>query len=165
MSLSTRPVSIAALVLAAAILPSGCDMFESSSKGDAKTTTGASLYDRLGGEPAIKAVVDDFVSRAAQDPKVNFFRKGQPAEWKPAEADVATFKTRMVQFIGMATGGPQKYEGKDMKTAHAGMKITNDEFNALAADLTASLNKLNVPAKEQAELLHIVETTRKDIVE
>ena len=81
------------------------------------------------------------------------------------EADVATFKTRLVQFIGMATGGPQKYEGKDMKTAHTGMKITSDEFNALAADLAASLNKLNVPAREQAELLAIVETTRKDIVQ
>ena len=165
MSLNTRLVSLAALVLAAGIVSSGCEMFESSSKSDTTASSTASLYDRLGQEPAIKAVVDDFVTRAAANPKVNFFRKGQPREWKPADADVATFKTRLVEFIGMATGGPQKYEGKDMKTAHTGMKITNDEFNALAADLTASLTKHDVPVKEQAELLAIVETTRKDIVE
>jgi len=158
----TNPKSLAALVLAAGFLSSGC---ESSSKSESRPSSTASLYERLGGEPAIKAVVDDFVTRAANDPRVNFFRKGQAREWKPSDADVATFKTRLVQFIGMATGGPQKYEGTDMKTAHAGMKVTNNEFNALAADLSASLNKLNVPAKEQAELLAIVETTRKDIVE
>ena len=164
MSLNTRLVSLAVLVLAAGIVTSGCEMFESSSKSDTTAST-ASLYDRLGGEAAIKAVVDDFVTRAAQNPKVNFFRKGQPREWKPSEADVSTFKARLVEFIGMATGGPQKYEGKDMKTVHTGMKVTNDEFNALAADLTASLNKHGVQAKEQAELIAIVETTRKDIVE
>jgi len=161
----TRTMSLAVFVLAAGFLSSACDMFESSSKGDSQASSATSLHDRLGGEPAIKAVVDDFVARAADNPKVNFFRRGQPREWKPSEADVATFKTRLTQFIGMATGGSQKYEGKDMKTVHAGMKITNDEFNALAADLAASLNKLNVPAKEQAELLAIVETTRKDIVQ
>ena len=160
----TRPMSLAVLALGAGFLSSACDMFESSSKGDSQASS-APLYDRLGGEPAIKQVVDDFVARAAEDPRVNFFRKGQPREWKPSETEIATLKTRLIQFIGKATGGPQKYEGKDMKTVHAGMKITNDEFNALAADLAASLNKLNVPAREQAELLGIVETTRKDIVE
>ena len=161
---NTRPLSLTALVLAAGCLSSGCEMFDSSSKGDSASST-SSLYDRLGGAPAIRAVVDDFVARAAENPRVNFFRKGQSREWRPSDADVATFKTRLAQFIGMATGGPEKYEGKDMKTAHTGMKVTNDEFNALAADLSASLNKLGVPVKEQAELLAIVETTRKDIVE
>jgi len=165
MSLNTRLVSLAAIVLAAGIVSSGCEMFESSSKSDTTAAGTASLYDRLGKEPAIKAVVDDFVTRAAQDPKVNFFRQGQPREWKPSDADVSTFKTRLIEFISMATGGPQKYSGKDMKTVHTGMKITNDEFNALAADLAASLTKLGVQAKEQAELIAIVETTRKDIVE
>jgi hemoglobin len=70
-----------------------------------------------------------------------------------------------MQFIAVAAGGPQKYTGRDMKSVHRGMKITDAEFNALAADLTASLNKFKVPAKEQKELLAAVEGTRKDIVE
>jgi len=119
-----------------------------------------SLYERLGGEPAITAVVEDFVGRAAADPKVNFFRDG-----KYKGIDVPRLKRQIVEFIGQATGGPQKYTGRDMKQTHKGMKITNAEFDAIAADLAASLDKFKVPAKEKNELLTIVGTTRKDIVE
>ena len=119
-----------------------------------------SLYDRLGGEPAITSVVEDFVGRAAGNPKVNFFRDG-----KFKGIDVARLKRQLVAFIGQATGGPQKYTGRDMKQAHKGMKITNAEFDALAADLAASLDKFKVPAKEKKELLTVVGTTQKDIVE
>jgi hemoglobin len=119
-----------------------------------------SLYERLGGEPAITAVVADFVGRAAADPKVNFFRDG-----KYKGIDVPRLNRLLVEFIGQATGGPQKYTGRDMKQVHKGMKITDAEFDALAADLAASLDKFKVPAKEKKELLAIVGTTRKDIVE
>jgi len=136
-----------------------------TSGAGAKEASGQSLYTRLGGEKAITAVVDDFVPRAASDPKVNFVRKGTPKEWQPTAENVARLKKGLVQFIGMATGGPMKYEGRDMKSLHAGMKITNAEFDALAADLKASLVKLNVPAKERDELLGVVASTRKDIVE
>jgi hemoglobin len=123
------------------------------------------LYDRLGGEPAIKAVVDDFVGRAAGDPKVNFTRKGTGAEWQATPENVAHLKSKLVEFIAMASGGPVKYTGRDMKRAHAGMGITSAEFDALAADLKASLDKFNVPAKEQGELLGAVAGAKKDIVE
>jgi len=119
-----------------------------------------SLYERLGGEPAITAVVEDFVGRAAADPKVNFFRDG-----KFKGLDVARLKRLLVAFISQATGGPQKYTGRDMKETHKGMKIDHWEFEALSADLAASLDKFKVPAKEKKELLAIVGTTRKDIVE
>ncbi len=119
-----------------------------------------SLYERLGGEPAIIAVVEDFVGRAAADPKVNFFRDG-----KYKGVDVARLKRLLVAFIGQATGGPQKYTGRDMKETHKGMKIDHWEFEALSADLAASLDKFKVLAKEKKELLAIVGTTRKDIVE
>lgn len=119
-----------------------------------------SLYDRLGGETAITAVIDDFVGRAAGDPKVNFFRDG-----KFKGIDVPNLKKHLVQFVSMATGGPSKYEGRDMKTAHAGMKITNAEFGAIAADLSATLDKFKVPAKEKNELMTIVGGTKGAIVE
>jgi hemoglobin len=124
-----------------------------------------SLWDRLGGEPAVKAVVDDFVMRTASNPKVNFTRKGTDAEWDPSPANVERLKKHLVQLIGLVTGGPQKYEGRSMKAAHQGMKITDAEFDALAGDLKATLDKFNVPAKEQDELFKIIGSTRADIVE
>jgi hemoglobin len=87
------------------------------------------------------------------------------AEWQATPENVEKLKVRLVQFIGQATGGPQKYAGKDMKTTHKGMKITNAEFDAAAADLKASLDKLKVPAQEQSELMAIVGGTRNDMVE
>jgi len=123
------------------------------------------LYNRLGGAKAITAVVDDFVARAASNPKVNFTRKGTSMEWQASPENVAVLKKHLVQLISKVTGGPQKYEGRDMKAAHAGMKITDEEFDAIAGDLKATLNKFKVPAKEQKELLTIVGSTRGAIVE
>lgn len=125
----------------------------------------ASLYDRLGGEPAITAVIDDFVNRAAGDPAVNFTRKGTPKEWAATPENVAMLKKHLTQFVCGATGGPQVYEGKDLKVTHEGMQITEAEFGAIAGDLKATLDKFNVPEKEQQELLAIVGTTKGSIVE
>ncbi|MGL5097010.1 MAG: group I truncated hemoglobin, partial [Planctomycetia bacterium] len=124
-----------------------------------------SLYERLGGEPAVKAVVDDFVARTAGNPKVNFTRKGTAVEWPATPENVARLKGHLVDMIGAATGGPQKYKGRAMKASHAGMKITNAEFDALAGDLKATLNKFKVPDAEQKELFAIIGSTRGDIVE
>ena len=109
----------------------------------AAKTTEKSLYERLGRKAAIAAVVDDFVPRAAADPKVNFFRGD-----KYKSMDVTGLKSHLVTFLSMATGGPKEYAGRDMAATHTGMKITDAEFTAIAGHLAASLKKLNVPAKE-----------------
>ena len=154
----------------------GCknDKNESSSSGSDNSMGGMSssastksLYERLGGEPAIKAVCADFVGRAAADPNVNFFRKDVPGypEWKPSAEELDAFNKHLVEFVEMAAGGPQKYEGRSMKDVHKGMKITEAQFNAIAGDLAASLDKFKVPAKEKGELLAAVAGTKGDIVE
>jgi len=120
------------------------------------------LWDRLGGQTAVEAVVHDFVVATVANPKVNFTRDGK---YKLDEVGMKKFEQQLVQMISAATGGPLKYEGKDMKAAHAGMKITDDEFNAMAGDLALVLVKYKVPATEQAELFAIVNSTRADIVE
>jgi hemoglobin len=141
------------------------DKDKDSMKSDSMSMkSGKSLWDRLGGEPAVRAVVDDFVGRAVKDDKVNFFRHGHPNEWKPNDTQVATFKQRLVEFISMASGGPLKYKGRDMATAHKGMEITSAEFDALAGDLAASLDHFKVPAKEKGELLAAVAGTKGQIV-
>jgi hemoglobin len=123
------------------------------------------LYDRLGGEQTIQVVVEDFVGRASGDPKVNFTRKGTPQQWDPTPDNVDKLKEHLVEYLEAATGGPQGYSGRDMKSVHAGMQITNSEFDAIEADMEASLAKFDVPAQERSEVLAIIEGTRKDIVE
>ena len=162
----------AAFALSCLLLVAGCkdkNAPETKSSSDTSMskpmTSTRSLYDRLGGEPAVTAVVDDFVNRAAADPKVNFTRKGTDKEWAATPENVAKLKMHLTQFVAMAAGGPQKYAGKPMKPLHAGMKITEAEFNAIAADLVASLDKFKVPQKEKDELMAVVGSTKGDIVE
>jgi hemoglobin len=71
----------------------------------------------------------------------------------------------LIQFLALATGGPAHYEGKEMKQAHAGLHISNPEFDASLGDLKASLDKLGIAVKEQKELLAVIESTRPQIVE
>jgi hemoglobin len=135
------------------------------------------LFDRLGGEKGITAIVDDFTARVLQDPRVNWQRKGvksggfsfrrkssDDVAWNATEENTATLKKHLVQFIVLATGGPVHYDGKEMKSAHAGMKIGNPEFDAALGDLKASLDRLQIPNKEQKELLSVIESTRPQIV-
>ena len=138
----------------------------------AKVESKQSLFERLGGEPGLVAIVDDFIARALQDPRVNWPRKGvrrgtllhraEPRNSSPE--NVVQLKKHFVQFLSLATGGPSQYDGQEIKASHAGMHISNPEFDATIGDLKASLDKLQIPNKEQKELLAIVESTRPQIV-
>jgi hemoglobin len=121
-----------------------------------------SLWVRLGGEPAVRAVVHDFVALAASDPQVDLTRGGR---YPLDAAGIASLERRLVELVSAASGGPLKYQGRPMREAHRGMGITAAQFDALAGDLAVVLTKYNVPPKEAGELLAIVASTRKDIVE
>jgi hemoglobin len=118
--------------------------------------SGKSLYDRLGGKPAITAVVDQFVANVAADTRIN---------GRFATTDIPKLKGHLVDQVCMASGGPCTYKGRDMKTTHAGMKITNGDFSALVEDLVAALDKFKVPAQEKGQLLGLLGPMKKDIVE
>jgi hemoglobin len=164
-----RFTPFALLLVGALAVGFGCNKSDkqqgASASGSGKMAGGQNtLYNRLGGEKAIQAVVHSFVQRGAADPKVNFTRKGHPNEWDATPQNVAKLEKRLVEFIGMATGGPQKYQGRDMVTSHTGMKITEAEFNALAGHLIAALDEFKVPQKEKDELVAIVAGTKDQIV-
>jgi hemoglobin len=137
--------------LAAAVLMVGC----SSSMDSGKPMAQTSLYERLGGKPAITAVVDDFIGNVAGDTRINT---------RFANADIPKLKTRLVDQVCEATGGPCEYTGASMRDAHTGMKITDAEFGALVEDLVKSLDKFKVPAKEKNELLGALGGMKGDIV-
>lgn len=115
-----------------------------------------SLYDRLGGKTAISAVVDQFVANVASDARIN---------GRFATTDIPKLKGHLVDQVCMATGGPCTYHGRDMRTTHAGMKISNRDFGALVEDLVKALDTFKVPEKEKGELLGILGPMKKDIVE
>ena len=119
------------------------------------------LYQRLGGKKAITAVVDEFVGRVAADNRINGFFKNTASDPKR----LAHFKMNLVDQICQAGGGPCQYKGKDMKTAHAGLGITEGDFNALVEDLVGALDKFKVGDREKSELLGALGPMKKDIVE
>jgi hemoglobin len=114
-----------------------------------------SLYDRLGGYPAISAVVDDFLKNVAADRRINRFFAG---------TNIPALRQNLIDFICVGTGGPCTYRGRDMKTAHAGMGVRSRHFNALVQDLGKSLRKFHVPAREQGEVVAALAPLKKDIV-
>jgi hemoglobin len=118
------------------------------------------LYKSLGGKKAITAVVDDFVGRCAGDSRINGFFKQTAADPKR----LAKFKMNLVDQICEASGGPCKYKGKDMKSAHAGMGISAADFNALVEDLVATLDKFKVKEADKNALLSVLGPMKSDIV-
>ena len=143
-------------VLGAAFLfaAPGCKHQNGDDK-DKPAAGGKSLYDRLGGKDAITAVVDKFVGIVVADDRINGFFKN---------ADAGNLKKQLVDQICSATGGPCKYEGKDMKTAHAGMGVKEADFNALVEDLVKALDEFKVPEAEKKELLGALGGMKGDIV-
>jgi hemoglobin len=119
------------------------------------------LYERLGGVFAIATVVDDFIDRVMDDPRLNANPKVNEAHHKIARAG---FKYLVTEQVCEATGGPQHYTGRGMHDSHAHLEITEQEWDAFLDDFQQTLDKFQVPETEQAELFAIVESTKSDIV-
>jgi hemoglobin len=118
-----------------------------------------SLYERVGGYNALAAVVDDFVGRLIGDKQFEKFFTGASTDSKKR------IRQHILDQFCAATGGPCIYTGREMKTSHAGLGITNAEWDAAAKHLVASLDKFKVPEKEKGEILAFVVSLKKDIVE
>jgi len=142
-----------ALLLSVAAACGGSSTSRSSSKPTKRSAAASAapaaapegdLYDRLGGQRAIVAVVDDFIGRVAADTRIN---------QRFANTDIPKLKLLLVEFVCMATGGPCKYTGIDMETSHGGMEVVDEEFTALVEDLVGTLDAFKVPDAEKDALL------------
>lgn len=115
----------------------------------------ASLYERLGGADAVKAIAHEIIENHLRNPIVGTrFRN----------ADVPRLKEMARQFLSMGTGGPDTYTGKDIRASHAGMNISEQEFVAVLDDAMAALETLRVAPTEKAEVLAALYSLKGEVV-
>ena len=120
-----------------------------------------SLYDRLGGVYSIAAVADDIVERVLPNEIIEANPTVREAH---ARLPKAGLKYQVASLVCQVTGGPCAYVGRDMKTAHASLNITEVEWQALMEVFQASFDKFEMPQQEQGELFAIIAGTKDDIV-
>jgi hemoglobin len=117
------------------------------------------LYQRLGGYDAIAAVASDLLPRLQADP-------GLARYWQHRGEDgTRREKQLLIDFLCASADGPLYYTGRDMKTAHRGMRISEVDWAAFLGHLRATLEAFRVPGAEQRDVLAFVDGTKKDIVE
>jgi hemoglobin len=114
-----------------------------------------SIYDSIGGGPAVHAAVDDFYARVLADPQLAPFF---------ADTDLRQLKAHQRAFIAAALGGSQIYRGRDMAAAHAGRAITDADFDAVVAHLVGTLTGLGVPEETIGQIGAALAPLRGDIV-
>lgn len=118
--------------------------------------TAKSLYDRIGGREKVKAIVEDIWNNHSKNPIVKD---------RFAGSDPSYVKKRVFEIFAAATGSTDvEYKGMDMESAHRGMNINEMEFNAVVDDVLAACEMHKVAQQERNEVLAILWSVRKDIV-
>lgn len=114
-----------------------------------------SLYQRIGGEPAVDAAVDIFYRKVLADLRISHFFD---------TVDMDAQRAKQKSFLTVAFGGPNKYSGKDMRAAHAGMKLTEEHFNAVLENLGNTLKELKVPDALIGEAAAIALSVKNEVL-
>ncbi len=120
---------------------------------------GETLYRRLGGYDAIAAVIAELMSSFGSDPKLARFSVGRSLDSRQRSRQL------LVDQICALAGGPCVYIGRDMKTSHIGLAITEAEWQLNMKYTADALDKCGVGPREKAEFLAILEKYKNDIVE
>jgi hemoglobin len=113
------------------------------------------IYDEIGGGPALDAAVTDFYQRVLADPSLAPYFDG---------IDIDRLKRHQRAFFGVGLGGPVVYSGRNMAAAHAGLAITSDDFDALVGHLAATLTSLGVPDTTIGQIAGALAPLKADIV-
>src|SRR2546428_9847066 len=117
-----------------------------------------SLYDEIGGEASIDAALDKFYPKILGDPRVSFLFAG---------VDMARLRKHARAFLTMAFGGPNQYEGRDLRNAHAharGQGLNDALFAVFMGHFRATLDELGVPAPKIVEIVKVAEGGRNDVL-
>jgi hemoglobin len=117
-----------------------------------------SLFEQLGGFPAVDAAVDIFYRRVLKDPRVSRFFE---------DTDMDAQREKQKAFLSMVFGGPNEYQGKDLRNAHTKLVaqgLDDSHFDAVAEHLQATLERLDVPEPLVAQVMAIAASTRNDVL-
>ena len=117
------------------------------------------LYRRMGGYDVIAGVIDDFLNRFRSDPRFARFGTGRSEDSKHRGRQL------LVDQMCALAGGPCFYTGRDMKTSHAGLAISEAEWQANMQFAAAALDTFGVAAREKEEFLDIFRKYKNEIVE
>jgi hemoglobin len=120
--------------------------------------TGQTLYERLGGYDVVASIIDDLLTRMRNDPKMQRFGAGRSTD------SLGRARQLLVDQMCALAGGPCVYIGRDMKTSHAGLQITESEWDVNIQYTLEALDKHKIPAKEKAEFIALFERYKADIV-
>ena len=117
------------------------------------------LYERLGGYDAISAVAIDLLPRLQADSGLGRF-------WDHRGEDGVTRERQLlIDFLCSSAGGPTYYTGRDMKTSHKGMRISESDLSAFIGHREATLDAFEVPQRERDDVVTFIQSTKSDIVE
>ncbi len=113
------------------------------------------VFDKLGGAPAIDAAVDIFYRKVLADDRISHFFD---------TIDMENQHKKQKAFLTMAFGGPNNYTGKDMREAHKGMNLTEEHFGAVAEALVGTLQELKVPQEDIDSVVTIAVSVKDDVL-
>lgn len=118
-------------------------------------TKTATLFERLGGEAKVRKIVNDTLDKNLRNPAIGaYFQK----------LDMDNLKRLVFEFFSMGTGGPHKYTGRDMASAHSNHKITEADYNSSNDDLLEALEENGVGEKEKKEVIAILDTLKQQVI-
>lgn len=118
------------------------------------------LFERLGGSPGIERIVDEVASRHLENPTIRarFLPYLEPPQ------KLQELKLHLARFLELGSGGPQRYTGRDMKSAHRGMNISPAEYVAALDDILASLSAVGIDEQTRNDVLGIAWSLKGEIV-
>ncbi|MFH0352006.1 MAG: group 1 truncated hemoglobin [Chromatiales bacterium] len=159
---NTTPVRIAVFAFALTLAVSACEsekpaVTEAPKPAAAPPAPAAprSLFERLGGQEGVTAIVEGLISNIGADPRTRLHF---------TNIDIGRFKTKMVEYLCEQTGGPCQYTGGEIKTRHEPLQLGNADFDAFMEDLTKSLDNKQVAQSDKDELLGLLGKLRPDVV-
>lgn len=150
-----KTLAIAALVALSSLTTFNTHAQTAAPAAPAAVAKNDALFQALGGKPGLQALMDVFVAGLKADARIG-------AQFKDTKSSFLA--SQLVDQVCMATGGPCKYDGPDMKTAHADMGITRANFNALVEVLQVSMDARNIPFATQNQLLALLAPMHRDII-
>lgn len=120
-----------------------------------------SLFERLGGSSGIEHIVDEVASRHLENPAIN--ARFRPYLEQPQKLE--ELKVHLARFLERGSGGPQRYTGRDMRSAHKGMNISPAEYMAAMDDIVAALVKVGIDEQTRKDVLAIAWSLKGDIIQ